>query len=311
MALSNSYDFSLDRDGIIKEAYLMASAIAIGADPTADELTDGGRMLNLMLKAWQLEDIEIWLNQRITLFLGKETQSYLLGPTGGHAAPTSDVVKTEIATAADVTDSSIIVDSIEGIADGDQIGVELDNGTIKWTTVSGAPSGTTITLASMLFGTAAVDNHVYTYTSKIQRPIAIVEGRRISADRVDTPLLQVSRLEYMSLANKASSGIVNQFYYDPQITDGAIYVWPTCADVQDTLEFTIHKRIMDFDTSTDDGEFPIEWQDAIVNNLAIRIGIKLGIAPSKELKDLAEMGKFMAQTHDPDKTSTFFQPQGR
>jgi hypothetical protein len=307
MTTSGSYDFSLDRDGLITEAYELTGAVAIGVAPTTAELTSGGRTLNLMLKGWQTEGIALWLNQKVTLLLGYGTESYLLGPTGDNASAT--VVKTEVATAAESGDSSLVLDSITGMTDGDYVGIELDDGTVQWTTINGVPADATIVLAAVLTDDVAVGNHVYTYTTKIQRPLEIVEGRRISPDNILTPLLPISRQEYMALSDKSSSGIVTQFYYDPQLTNGALYVWPTCADVKDTLEFTIKKPIMDFDATDDDGEFPPEWTEPIVLNLAVRIGIKLGIPLSKELKDLAATAKFMAMTYDTEKTSTFFQPK--
>jgi len=310
MTISESYDFNFDRDAIIGEAYQVIGATALGEDPTADELTSGGKMLNLMLKGWQTERIALWLQQKVTLFLSKDTQAYSLGPTGSHVTPTSQAVKTEAKVAAIATDSTIDVDSITGISDTDTIGVELDDGTIQWTTVNGAPSGDTVTLTDALTDGVAIDNHVYVYSDKIQRPMDVLEGRRIDADGNSIPLLQVSRQEYLALPTKNSSGVPSQYYYDPQLTNGALYIWPTCSDVQTTLELTIKKPISDFDASTDTGEFPVEWLDMIVNNLAVRIGIKLRLSPSKELKELADKGKFMAQTFDAEMTSTFFQPQG-
>lgn len=309
MATSGSYDFSLDRDGLISKAYTMVGAVAIGEDPTSDELTEGGKTLNLMLKGWQTEGIALWLNQTVTLFLGHETQSYSLGPSGDHMS--AAIVKTEVATAASSGDTDIVVDSITGITDGDYFGIELDDGTVQWTTVNGTPSGSTIVAAAVLTDDAAVDNHIYTYATKAQRPLEIIEGRRINGGGVSTPLLQISRKEYMALSDKSTAGIINQIYYDPQLTNGILFVWPTCEDVQDTLELTIKKPIMDFDSSADDGEFPVEWTMAIVSNLAVLIGMENGIPLNAQLGRLAESSKFMARTFDEEKTSIFFQPERR
>ena len=223
----------------------------------------------------------------------------------------ASIVKTEVATAASSGDTNIVVDSITGITDGDYLGIELDDGTVQWTTVNGVPSGSTIVAAVVLTDGVAVDNHIYTYTTKAQRPLEIIEGRRISGDGISTPLLQISRNEYMALSDKSNSGIINQIFYDPQLTNGALFVWPTCADVQDTLELTIKKPITDFDSSADDGEFPVEWTMAIVSNLAVLIGMENGIPLNAQLGRLAESSKFMARTFDDEKTSVFFQPERR
>ena len=115
----------------------------------------------------------------------------------------------------------------------------------------------------------------------------------------------------MALSDKSSAGVVNQFYYDPQLTDGALYVWQTCGDVQDTIEMTILKPFMGFTTGTDDGEFPVEWLDAVTANLALRLGVKLKTPADKDLRDWAKYSKFMAMTADAEGVSTYFQPKYR
>jgi len=66
--------------------------------------------------------------------------------------------RTETTLAADGegTDSTIEVASITNIASGDVIGVKLDTGKYHFTTVNGAPSGTTVTLTAALPGAGVV-----------------------------------------------------------------------------------------------------------------------------------------------------------
>ena len=307
MATSGSYDFNLDRDGIVKAAMDSFGALALGDDPTTDECTLYGRMLNIMLKGWQTEGIGLWLNQKITLFLAYETQSYLLGPTGSNASAT--VVKTEVKTAGVATDGTIVVDSITSVSDGDYIGIELDDGTAQWTTINGDPAAYTITLTTALTDDVAVGNNVYTYTTKTQRPLGIIEARRVDDSGIETPLFPLSRTDYMALSNKTNTGVVTQYYYDPQLTDGAFYTWPACDNVKDTIKLTIKKPIEDFDAGTDEGEFPSEWLDAIVSNLAIKIAGHLGFKIDKDMRDAAATSKYMASTFDVEKESMYLQPE--
>jgi len=309
MAYSGSYDFTLDRDGIVSEAYRLLGGIAIGEDPTADELTDGGRTLNLMLNGWQSEGIGLWLDKTATLILGYGQRSYFLGSTGNHCS--TSVAKTEMKVAGVATDSTIDVDSIIDMTDGDYIGIELDSGVLQWTTIDGTPSGDTVTLTDVLSDDSAIDNHVYTYTTKIQRPLQIVEARVIAADGNSIPLLSISRNEYMNLSDKTTGGTVNQFFYDSQLGNGVLYLWPVCDNVQESVELTLKYPIMDFDESTNNGEFPPEWLDAVTLNLAIRIGIKIGVTPDQNLMGLAAEAKFNVKSFDVEKTSMFIQPAMR
>ena len=308
MASSGSYDFNLDRDGIITEAYKYLGAIAIGEAPTTEELTDGGITLNTMLKGWQTEGIYIWLDQQITLFLEKDEHSYLLGATGDHA--TANKIKTEMSVAGVATDSTIEVDSITGILDEDNVGIELDDGSLFWTSVNGSPSSSTVTLTDPLTGDAAINNFVYIYTTIIQRPMNIVEARRVSADGIEVPLIPVSRSDYMELSDKTSTGFANQFWYDPQLINGHIYLWGACNDVQETITMTIKMPIQDFDASTDTGDFPTEWLEAVILNLALRLAVKLGIEANQAMASLAAETKYMAKTFDNEVTSLYFQYDG-
>jgi hypothetical protein len=309
MTTSGSYDFNLDRDGIITEAYSLTGSVAIGETPTTAELTDGGKSLNIMLKGWQAKGYGLWLNQEITVFPGYAEKSVLLGPTGGHASAT--IVKTEVKVAGVATDLTIDVDSITGMTNGDYIGIELDSGALQWTTINGVPAGYTVTLAAALTGAAAIDNHVYTYTTKTQRPLSIIEARLITADEIEIPIEVIPRDTYMLLSNKDTTGLINQVYYDPQLTNGKLYVWPTSSDVQNRIEMTIKKPIMDFDASADDGEFPQEWFEAITTNLAVRIGIKNGVPLDPELKELAMTSLYDVRGFDQEQESMFFQPRLR
>lgn len=307
MATSGSYDFSVNCQEIIKGAMRLIGAIASGETPAAAEISDGREALNMLVKSWVAEGIGLWLNQEVILFLEKSENSYTLGPTGDHCTASS--VKTEIKTAASSGDGTIDVDSITGISDGDFIGIELDDGTLQWTTINGAPAGDTITLTANLTDDVAVDNHVYTYTSKIPRPLEVIEARRVYADDIQVPLEIVSRDEYMALSDKTSTGAPIQAYYDPQLTNGVLYVWQACNDVQERIRMTVKRPVEDFDANTNDADFPQEWLRALKFNLAIEIAPEYGKEPSNTVIVKAEETKDAVGGFDRESTSVFFQPE--
>ncbi len=303
MSTSNSYDYNLTGSTIISEALELIAVIGSGDTVDSNDQASCLRTLNLMIKAWQAEGIGLWKNVEGTLFPSSGGYSYDIGPTGDHCASTA--YKTEIATAASSGDSTIDVDSDDNITNGDYIGIELDDGTVQWTTVNGAPSGNTVTLTDSLTDDVAVDNHVYNYTSKIQRPLEIVEARKVSPAGYETPLRIISRDEYMRLSDKDSTGSANQIYYDPIRTDGKMYVWPANNDVQEYIKFTCRILIEDFDAAANDPDFPQEWLLAITWNLAVLIAPKFGKVTTEmfELKALAF--KEAAKGFDMEDTSVY------
>lgn len=308
MTRSGSYDWSLTRVQLVNSALrtVLSQSSAIPFDSA--ELADATEALNMMLKAWSNKGFGLWARKEITLHLEYGEEQYSLGPTGDHATATA--VKTEIETAADSGDSSIEVDSIAGISDGDYIGIELDDGTLQWTTVDGDPSGTTVTLDDSLTDDAAVDNHVYAYTTKCQRPLKILEIRRVDSAANEVPMELISRTDYMALASKTSTSYPNQAYYDPQLDDGVLYIWPACSDVQDRIKFTAKYLFQDMDSSSDDFDFPPQWLEAIKYNLCLRLAPEHG-KPLEMFADAARVTLEDAMAADIEDIGIRFQPDNR
>jgi hypothetical protein len=226
--------------------------------------------LNQMIVHWQKTGVGRWQVKDIYVFLQKgNKQSYSLGPTGDHA--TESFVETELSAAASSGDSTITVDSITGISDGDNIGIVLDDNTIQWTTVNGAPSGSTITLTASLTGDTASGNEVYAYTTIINRPIDIYDAtRRRSAD--DEILIEVvSDDRYFEQFDKYTEGTTLQVYYDPTITNGTLYVWRPSNVSNQQLRLSARMPIDIFKGTDTDADFPDEWIRCLKFNLAVEV----------------------------------------
>jgi len=295
MALSGSSNFGLNAGEIIEEALELLGVSVLGGTVNDDHKASCLRTLEMMVKAWQADGVSLWKNVEAALFLAYEGYEYNIGPSGNNC--TDSWVKTEIAVAASSGDSTIEVDSDTGISDGDYIGIELDDYSLQWTTVNGDPASDVITLAAVLTDDVAVDNHVYTYTSKLQRPLRINEARiRIeSSDDNDNctevPLDIKLRNQYMAIADKEATGTADLIYYDPKLTNGKLHVYPACDDVQHFIKLTGKIPIEDFDKAANDPDFPQEWLLALAWNLAVLVAPKFGkakvINQKFELKALA------------------------
>lgn len=306
MAVSASSDFSVNRDELISAAFRIIGILAPGDTALAARVTTATEALNMMIKSWQSEGIGLWLNQTVTLLLQADDIDYSLGPSGDNCSGT--VVKTEVATAAAAAETDIVVDSITGMTDGDYVGVETDNGDIHWTTISGTPASSTLVLATGLDYAAAVDNHVYTYTTKIQRPLEIIEARLVDADDKERPLAIISRTKYMAIANKTLEGTPNQIYVDAQLTDIVVYVWPEPDDMKYRMKLTIKRPVYDLDSATDDFDFPVEWSRALKYNLAIELAPEYDVTVTQSVKDIAKETKDSVSGFDREQTSVQFLP---
>jgi len=303
MSTSSSYDFSLTGGGIVKEALELLGKAGTGLTVSAEDEATCLRTLNMMTRALQAEGIGLWKNVEGTLILSDGGYSYSIGPSGDHCSTL--MYKTEIYTASALGDESITVDDDDNITDADYIGIELDDGTVQWTTVDGTPASNVVGLDAALTDTVAIDNHVYNYTTKIQRPMEIVEARVVRSNGYEQPISIKSRDEYMRLSNKSAEGAVNQVYYDPLLTNGKMWVWQACGDVKEYIKFTCRIPIEDFDLAAHDPDFPQEWLLALSYGLAVLVAPKFGKKLDQTFLALASGLMDSAKDFDVENTSVY------
>ena len=267
----------MTRDDIIRGALKKLGAYDASDAIPAEELTDAAFALNTVTKELMAEgEVGLWLREQITLFLQEEQESYNIGSTSTDHATTS-YSETTLSAAAAAAAASVVVTSATGFTVGYYIGVKLDDDTIDWTTISSVAS-TTIGLTATLNSAAASGNKVYVYQTKanrFQRPLDAF--RRTTAD-LDTTVDIVSRTDYDALAQKDSSGPPTTMYYQPNLTLGKVYVWPTQPGSDtDKLVIVVERTIEDFDVTSDNPDFPIEWGNYLIWALAADLAPDYGL----------------------------------
>lgn len=309
MATSGSVDFGINAEEICTAA-LRKTQVVKNDTPAAlrSHLDVAMQELNLMVKAWMADGLQLWTRKRATLFLELNKATYSLGPTGDHATESS--VETSLTADAAASATNLTVDDITGISNGDNIGVVLDDGNIHWDTVNGAPAGSTVVITTGLASAASDGLAVYTYTTKIDRPLRIIEITRRDSTDNDIWVNQISLNEYNEQTKKTNDGKVLHTTYDPQLTDGLLYVWPRSDTVTDTLEFWYHRPFEDFDNLSDDPDFPQEWYLALVYGLASLLADTYNVESrlASRLEKRAVKYKDLAMEFDTEPVSLFLQP---
>lgn len=292
MATSGSYDFSVSRDDLIKDALLELGVLESGEAPTADEATDCARRLNMLVKSLMTKPgYHLWTVQDAVLFQVLGQQSYALGDSASDTnwCAWDDYAQTTLSSAALSGASSVALTSATGFTTGDKIGVVLDSGAIQWTTAT--MSGTTATLGANLTGAAASGNAVFGYTSRLVRPLRLIEGtiyrRDISSN--DTPIELIAKPEYDQLSAKTQRGKTVQVAYQPFLGSGRIWTWLTADLSTDVIRFSYERPIQDFDATGDTPDLPIEWSKALYLNLAVDVAGMFGASDElPRVKALAE-----------------------
>ena len=212
----------------------------------------------------------------------------------------------EYKTVTSVTINGAGTGNIEVGQVGDHVGIELDDDSLHWTFIAGALS-TTLPLVTALTDTAALDNHVYSYKIKAPRPIELIETRLHKSDAQDVPLITAGRLDYELLSNKRISGTVNQVFYDKQLGNGVMEVWPMPSDMKDYLKFTAKIPIQDMVNLTDDFEVAKEWFLPIAWALAPLLAPKYEKPIDPAMLLMAETLYDEAMDADTENTSSYLQ----
>ena len=155
---------------------------------------------------------------------------------------------------------------------------------------------------------------VYTPSTKMMKVIQAYNHN--TSTNVDIPMRIVTRDEYNRLGNKVSTGNPIQLLHIPNRTDSTIKVYPVPTSVEaasNQIIITYQKPYDDFDTSTDEPEFPAEWFDALKFGLAHRLAAEYGMELNdrKQLMQEALLLKQEALNNGLEQGSFFFQVDTR
>ena len=236
MATSNSTNFTVTRDDIIKRALRLIGVVAQGETPTTDQVTEAALSLNGLVKAWQADGMPLWALKETSIPLTGGVNSYTLG------------------------------------------------------------LGATV---------------------NIPKPLKVTQAWfRNTASNVDIPLRIITKQEYNTLGNKSSQGAPIQIYYEPLRDTGVLHVFPTPGSVDasaGTVYIVYQRPFEDFDSSTDNPDFPQEWYDAVTYGLATRLAPEYGIpaADRKVLWQEMSVIKQDALNFGLEEGSLFFQRDNR
>lgn len=328
MATSGSVDYNATRDQIIQEALENLGVMSPGDTTSSASFTDHSaglaRLLNGLVKQYAHPSdgspgMQVYHIKRGYLFLQKGETTYTLGPTTTATGATNKWASDYLATtiSADEASGQTVVTVVDNgaIADGSRIGIELDSGSIQWTTVSGTPvdNGATIdvTLTVALSGDAAAGNRVYVYTTANQarRPLQILYAMSRDVNDTDRTLEPLKLATYEAIPLKSATGTPTSFYYEQTLTDGTLRLNCAANSVRDVLRITYRSPPEDLDAAGNDIDLDPIWIRALgwalTLDAAPRFGRQTLIPGYKMLRDEAVA---IAKNANPETTDEYFQP---
>jgi hypothetical protein len=151
------------------------------------------------------------------------------------------------------------------------------------------------------------------------KPLKVIQGfyRNIqSTPNIDTPVLLVSKQEYNVLGSKFSTGTANTIFYDARKLNGILYVYLTPdANAQANLQMHLVAQmpINDISLATEAPDFPNEWMNCLVWNLADQLSMEYGVPMNarQEIAQRAATYRVQMSDWDVEAYSTFFAPDFR
>ena len=151
------------------------------------------------------------------------------------------------------------------------------------------------------------------------RPLKLIQGwyrNNQSTPPIDVPVILLSKQEYNVLGSKQSTGTANSLFYDVKKLNGILYVYLT-PDLNAQTNLSLHVvaqlPLNDLNAANDVPDFPNEWMNTLVWNLADQLALEYGV-PMNSRQEIAQRAKtYRDQLTDWDveAPSTFFQPDMR
>ena len=282
MAVSGSKDFEPNVAEYVEEAFERCGLeLRTGYDARTAR-----RSLNLLFADWANRGLNRWTIKQVTQTLASGIAEYPVGTitlavsasgsfsiaetiTGGTSGATASVITKPTSTSLTITVPSGTFSASETITGG----------------TSGAPT-TTTAVASLEDTQASID---------------ILSGviRRSSSDIAVT---RISRDDYLTIANKSTTGRPTQFYVDRQITP-VVKIWPTPENSTDEFIYDRLVRIDDADTSVDTVGVPFRFYPCLTAGLAYYLSLKKAPDRVQILKGLYEEEFQRAADEDRDKAN--------
>lgn len=324
MATSGSWDYNLTAATVITEAIESLGVLSPGGTIVSAHQTAMLRKLNLIVKQWQgtpdfAPGLKVHTRQRINLFLAKGQQRYLVGPASGDARSAVTYGRTTISaneasgqttlSITSNTDTTTFPGTTVTMTASDIVGIEQNDGTIHWTTISGTPAST-MDIAAQLTAAANAGNYVWWFTSRAQRFVAIESAVLRDENYKDTPLDIYRTVEdyELGVTDKYADGDPSAILVEPLRITTAVTLDVQPSDVTKTIVLTALYPQEDYDATTNDVALPQEWLRPLAWQLAMDSAPMFGLPVTPLMKMNRDEALAIARSLNPEMSNAYFQP---
>lgn len=325
MATSGSDNFSITARDICETALRKLKVVNEDVPKAfSAHLVPALKELNMLVKAWAGDGLKLWKREtlRIDLQVNKNRFSFGTYATNVYKEKT----RTEVMTAGVATDTTVYVKGVSTqFTAGDVIRLHQDDGTVLDTTIASgvatSGAGVTFVLTDALTAALAVGSQVETYAVDTRIPLRINrayrrhEGWATTSSAVsDTTIDVVSKDMFYSQNNKRSDGPIQYVWFERVLSNGYLHTYPEASNADQELYLDVDMQVEDFDSLSDNPDFPQEWYFALVYNLALVLADNYDGIDALRLQSI--MSKALAfhesaKDQDEEQGSIYFYPDPR
>ena len=324
MATSGSYDYSLTAAGIINAAYENLGVVEAGVTPATADTTMALARLNMIAKQYQgradgSPGLKPHTRKTVSLFLAKGQQTYTIGPATTDSRSTTQYGRTTVSSAyasgtslsvTAVSDTTTYPGTTVSMTSADFIGVQLDDGTIGWTTLNGTPGSSPATLAAGLASAAAAGNYVWWFTSRAQRLIYVESAVLRTSSLTDTELYVYRDVrEYQAgVPAKYADGQPTSILVEPLTLNTRVTCDAQPTDVTSQIVLTGWYPSEDYDAAGNDIAYPQEAYLFLVWELASELHSAKCIPWTAKMEQNRNEARSRYLNLNPEVSDLYFQP---
>ena len=332
MTTSHDPTFTNTGNQSVDGAYAHIRVTQKGQTLAADDRAFAEGLLNGILKSWQRDGLHLWKETEGAVFLEKGRRTYTLGNqntlvlTPGDDAIAGNVVHatkedwipTTTTAAQTAGNNTVAITSLTAYSGETlnttgtlNVGVKNVNGDLEWFTTTSI-----VTLTVTLSGNLAFDvdsgASVFIYRTEMDKPLKLMQDnvRLWQEANYELPLYLLALTDYNLLPVKNETGTTVQAFYQPNIDNGTLTIWPTADNVSNVILFRYQAEFDIFDgTRTQD--LPNEWIRPLTWALAAELGPSKGVPlpRQQQLDSRAVSLKNEVMDWDQDNSSLFIQPR--
>ena len=132
--------------------------------------------------------------------------------------------------------------------------------------------------------------------------IAILEAV-LRRDGADTPVIEISRQEWLDIPRKDTTGRVDRFYLDRGLVP-AVHIWPVPENSTDKLIYNRMRQLEDFAAIADNPDAPVRWLEALNAGLAAKLALKFAPDRLATLDAIANTAFLTAKMEERERADT-------